>query len=188
MKPKHPKAAKYSKSGFFKGVSNFDELEKKISAMPETERGMAFEVFVEAWLNVIRQGKDVLPSNSIRPTLHKKLKLAGKSTKEIGWDGVFTDINGEYAVYQAKFRSGKTKLSWTELATSFAATKRCPYPLCIITNLDRVTEDADNEDYFLIGKSVFSYTALTKSICLNCLLHLNDSTIRTTWQPTDRND
>ena len=140
------------RSGFFKGIRGFDHFEKKVAALPETERGDAFEVFVEAWLNVVRKAKDVLPALSITPSLHKKLGLP-RSRQEVGWDGVFTDGNGEQVVYQAKYRTGRKTLTWTELSTFFASTERSPYR-CVITNADGVTKIAsDRKHYFVIAKS-----------------------------------
>ena len=49
---RHYQADKYARSGIFKGLSAFSDLERRIEQLPtEKERGDAFEVFVEAHLN-----------------------------------------------------------------------------------------------------------------------------------------
>ena len=50
--PRHHQAITYARSGLFKGLRAFSELERRIEQLPtEKERGDAFEVFVKAHLN-----------------------------------------------------------------------------------------------------------------------------------------
>ena len=50
--PRHHQATTYARSGLFKGLSAFSDLERRIEQLPtEKERGDAFEVFVEAYLS-----------------------------------------------------------------------------------------------------------------------------------------
>ena len=154
MKPKHIKAGVFLKLKFFEDIEDFDQLNEKISDLPKVQRGDAFEVFVEAWLNVIRKEKNVLPSNKITPSMQKELELP-ETSAEVGWDGVFTAKNNVQVVYQAKYRTGKTQISWTELSTFFASTERSPYR-CVITNINGVTSIAANrKNYFVIAKNEF---------------------------------
>ena len=51
--PTHPKTTPYLRSGIFDGLKNFRELEACISALAiAKERGDAFEVFAEAYLDL----------------------------------------------------------------------------------------------------------------------------------------
>jgi hypothetical protein len=44
--PLHPKTREFAKSGLFAGLSSFEELKKRIAAIPENKgKGDAFEVF-----------------------------------------------------------------------------------------------------------------------------------------------
>ncbi|NDA63947.1 MAG: hypothetical protein EBX50_18255 [Chitinophagia bacterium] len=48
--PLHPKTSEFARSGLFAGVKSFEELEKRIAAIPENKgKGDAFEVFAEAF-------------------------------------------------------------------------------------------------------------------------------------------
>ena len=48
-KPKHRKAQSFSNKGLFTTLCSFADLESRISALPDHERGSAFEVFAEAY-------------------------------------------------------------------------------------------------------------------------------------------
>jgi uncharacterized small protein (DUF1192 family) len=49
--PCHDQASKYARSGLFKELGSFAELENRIAQLvTEKERGDAFAVFVEAYL------------------------------------------------------------------------------------------------------------------------------------------
>jgi superfamily II DNA or RNA helicase len=115
--PLHPKAREFAKSGLFAGLSSFEELEKRIAAIPENKgKGDAFEVFAEAYLATQRRheiGK-VWPLDAAPMDLLKKLKLP---LKDYGVDGVTRTALGGHQVYQVKFRSGRTPLTWEELST-----------------------------------------------------------------------
>lgn len=67
MNPKHQKAAEYSRNDFFRGIESFDQLEEKISALPDRKaEGDAFEVFAEAYLATQRRydTQDIWPLNA----------------------------------------------------------------------------------------------------------------------------
>ncbi|MEI6344992.1 MAG: hypothetical protein WCP41_06500 [Verrucomicrobiota bacterium] len=54
--PLHPKAREFAKAGLFAGVKSFEELEKRITSIPENKgKGDAFEVFSEAYLTTQRR-------------------------------------------------------------------------------------------------------------------------------------
>ena len=53
--PKHPRASHFGKSPLFDGLTTFSELEARITALPQKDRGAAFEVFAEAYLATQKQ-------------------------------------------------------------------------------------------------------------------------------------
>jgi superfamily II DNA or RNA helicase len=115
--PLHPKAREFAKSGLFAGLSSFEELEKRIAAITENKgKGDAFEVFAEAYLATQRRHEigQVWPLDAAPMDLLKKLKLP---LKDYGVDGVAQTALGGHQVYQVKFRSGRTPLTWEELST-----------------------------------------------------------------------
>jgi len=115
--PLHPKAKEFAKSGLFAGVKSFDQLEKRIAAIPENKgKGDAFEVFAEAYLSTQRKHevRTSWPLDGAPLSVLKKLKLP---LKDYGVDGVMQTTLGGHQVYQVKFRSGRTPLTWEELST-----------------------------------------------------------------------
>ncbi|HIF07356.1 MAG TPA: DEAD/DEAH box helicase, partial [Gemmatimonadetes bacterium] len=144
--PTHPKAQRYLAAGLFRKLSNFAELEARISALEtKQERGDAFEVFVEAFLATqsISQAKHVWATN-IPPTVRKKLNLP---KGDEGADGAYETDQGEWVAYQAKFRSGRASLSWGELSTFFGLTDEADQRV-LLTNSNRVAATAKARSRF----------------------------------------
>ena len=115
--PTHSKSEACLQRGIFDGLKSFRELETRISALPTAqERGAAFEVFAEAYLAVlaVEKAQAVWPGSRIPPTLRKRLALR---TADMGVDGIIETQLGEVHAYQAKFRTGRPSLNWTELST-----------------------------------------------------------------------
>ncbi|MEX0940137.1 MAG: Helicase associated domain protein [Candidatus Babeliales bacterium] len=110
MKPKHQKAAYFAAKGLFSNLLNFYELENKISSLPETERGDAFEVFAEAYFRTqdLHQAAEVWPEKQLPESLRKKLGIPN----DAGIDGVLKTNTDIYISYQVKFRSNRNSLSW----------------------------------------------------------------------------
>jgi len=101
--PKHTKAAYFLQKGLFHDLSSFGELERRITELPETEHGDAFEVFVEAYLATcrFREAQEVWPWNRVPlPILEKLFNQTGR---DVGVDGVFKTQANEYHAYQASF-------------------------------------------------------------------------------------
>ena len=137
--PLHPKAREFAKSGLFAGLSSFEELEKRIAAITESKgKGDAFEVFAEAYLAAQRRHEigQVWPLDAAPMVLLKKLKLP---LKDYGVDGVTRSALGGHQVYQVKFRSGRTPLTWEELST-FMGLSDSPeiQSKVVITNCDEL--------------------------------------------------
>ena len=111
MKPKHHKVQYFLNKGLFSNVNNFDELETRIANLPnEDERGAAFEVFAEAYLNTqsINQANEVWPEKQLPHSLRNQLGIPS----DAGVDGIFKTHSGFYNSYQVKFRTGRPALTW----------------------------------------------------------------------------
>jgi superfamily II DNA or RNA helicase len=137
--PLHPKTREIAKSGLFAGVKSFTDLEKRIAAIPENKgKGDAFEVFAEAYLATQRKHEvgTAWPLDSVPLSVLKKLKLP---LKDYGVDGVTSTTLGGHQVYQVKFRSGRTSLTWEELST-FMGLSDSPeiQSKVVITNCDEL--------------------------------------------------
>jgi superfamily II DNA or RNA helicase len=116
-KAKHPQAAAYVHSRLFADLTNFAELEARITALPEEKaRGDAFEVFAEAYLATQRKhdAAQVWPHGSVPLAT---LKHLGLTESDQGVDGVLQTLLGEFDAYQVKFRTSRPALTWRELST-----------------------------------------------------------------------
>lgn len=102
---------------FKQKYSSWAELENQIGALPTTkERGNAFEDFVYAYFELHRtlyQITDLYRIKDIPPAIRKKYSL---EKKDSGIDGLIFLQSGQVAGYQAKFRVGREKPTYGELA------------------------------------------------------------------------
>jgi superfamily II DNA or RNA helicase len=141
--PKHTKAAHFLQKRLFHDLSSFGELERRITELPETEHGDAFEVFVEAYLATcrFREAQEVWPWNRVPlPILDELFRRTGR---DVGVDGVFRTRANEYHAYQAKFRNKRSTLTHRELSTFLAVAE--PDKLAqrvVITNCDAISPDS----------------------------------------------
>lgn len=147
MQAKHPRAGHWIRSGVFDDLSSFRELEGRIAALPlTTDRGDAFEVFVEAYLatQAIAQAETIWAANSVPPAIRQQFNLP---SSDYGADGVYRDRNGDLIVYQAKFRTGRPSLSWRELSTFFGIAEKADQRV-LLTNTDAIAEVAEQRSNF----------------------------------------
>ena len=97
--------------------TSFEELEHLIEGLPTTkQRGDVFEEFVFAYLKIksnLYQIAEIYRSTDIPTELRTKYKIAKKDS---GIDGLFILKDGRAAAYQVKFRTGRQKPSYEELA------------------------------------------------------------------------
>ena len=145
--PLHGKAAEFQRLGLYSGIKCFTELERRIEALPkEKQKGDAFEVFAEAYFATQRVGmaKHVWPDKTIPPSIRKRLRL---SPHDVGADGVIETLSGKYRGYQAKFRSGRAPLTWSDTATFFGVTDHCDDRL-LFTNSEDVSKVAEQRKDF----------------------------------------
>ena len=107
MLPKHHKTSFFLNAGLFDNLSNFAELEERISELPTTlEKGDAFEIFAEAYFftQKIEQAEEVWPFKSVPSSTREDMSL-GTNQQDMGVDGVYKTTSGQYNAYQAKFRT-----------------------------------------------------------------------------------
>ncbi len=147
---KHPRRQQFLASGLFDGPASFRELEQRIEQLgSEKDRGDAFEVFAEAYLATqkLQQAAEVWPENTAPVAVTKELRLPATDK---GVDGVLQRLNGSYAAYQVKFRSGRPALSWTELSTFLGLADRAAQRI-LFTNSDGFAEVvAERRDFACI--------------------------------------
>lgn len=142
LDPRHPLAKWFAGQFRLAEVASFAELEAKIAALPsERARGDAFEVFAEAWLATQRipQARVVWPCNTAPLSLQRNLRLP---LKDMGVDGLFEAIGDDPTCYQVKFRTGRPRLSWSELATFFGLSDAGCGRL-VFTNCDEIASVAE---------------------------------------------
>ena len=97
--PHHDRATAYARSGLFKGLSSFAELERRIEQLPtEQERGSAFEVLVEAYLSTdeVAQADEVWVVGKVPGEVRLRLNLP---SSDYGYDGVFRTKLDELVPY-----------------------------------------------------------------------------------------
>ena len=145
--PSHDKAAAYARSGLFKALKTFAELELRIAHLAtEKERGDAFEVFVEAYLSTdeMVQSAEVWVIGKVPGEIGRQLNLP---SRDYGYDGVFRTKLGELVPYQAKFRSGRTSLPYAELATFFGISEKAERRV-VLTNSIAISAVAESRTSF----------------------------------------
>jgi superfamily II DNA or RNA helicase len=153
--PLHPKATEFAKSGLFAGLFSFEELEKRIAAIPENKgKGDAFEVFAEAYLTTQRKhdAKQVWPLSATPLDLLGKLGLGGM---DYGVDGILQTLLGDLSAYQVKFRTAREPMTWRELST-FMGLADSPHirSRILITNCDELPPVInDRQGFFCIRGS-----------------------------------
>jgi superfamily II DNA or RNA helicase len=136
MNPKHKKTQYFSVKGLFEGLSSFNELENRISSLPEVERGDAFEVFAEAYFKTqdLHQIQEIWPEKVLPQSLRDVL---GVQT-DAGVDGVFKTHSGLYTAYQVKFRTNRVALTWDNdgLGKFFGQTDRVDKRVLFTNSVD----------------------------------------------------
>jgi predicted helicase len=169
--PRHPHAGSLVVANLFDDLSEFKQLEDRIAALPnERLRGAAFEVFAEAWLATQRlpQARMIWPADSVPSEIQRQLRLP---LKDMGVDGVFETALDERVCYQAKFRTGRPALNWTEVATFFGLADFAAERL-LFTNCDDVSAVAEQrrDAVFIRGNDLDGLTAADFSAIKNWLL------------------
>lgn len=129
--------------------TSWNELEKHIEALPTAPlRGEVFEQFVFAYLQIKKQFyqlEEVYRSSEIPRALLEKYKLAKKDS---GVDGLIVLNDGKVAGYQVKFRTGRNKPSYDELAKFWVEAQHTDYNYTI-ANCYSITDLAKKQQKHL---------------------------------------
>ena len=144
MPSKHKEAHAFLKKGFFEGLKSFRDFEVRTERLANTkEVGDAFEILVEAYLylNPVLNAKDVWLVGDVPLRIRTRLNLP-KGTK--GIDGVYQDAAGNLIPYQAKYRTDKDTLSYTEVSSFLGVTEKSLKDRVIFTNARDLASDITN--------------------------------------------
>jgi superfamily II DNA or RNA helicase len=138
---KHQEASSFIRRKFFDGLRSFQDFEARTEQLSNTkEVGDAFEILVEAYLhlNPVLKAKDVWLVGGVPSRIRTRLNLPA-DTK--GIDGVFEDTDGNLIPYQAKYRTDKNVLSYTEVSSFLGVTEGSLKDRVIFTNARELAGD-----------------------------------------------
>jgi superfamily II DNA or RNA helicase len=138
---KHKEAASFIRRKFFVGLRSFQDFEARTEQLATTkEVGDAFEILVEAYLylNPVLRAKDVWLVGEVPSRIRMRLNLPADSK---GIDGVFEDTDGNLIPYQAKYRTDKNVLSYTEVSSFLGVTEESLKDRVIFTNARELAAD-----------------------------------------------
>jgi superfamily II DNA or RNA helicase len=138
---KHQEAPSFVRKKFFEGIKSFQDFEARTEQLSNTkEVGDAFEILVEAYLylNPVLKAKDVWLVGDVPSRIRTRLNLPA-DTK--GIDGVFEDTDGNLIPYQAKYRTDKNVLSYTEVSSFLGVTEESLKDRVIFTNARELAGD-----------------------------------------------
>jgi superfamily II DNA or RNA helicase len=144
MPSKHKEAHAFLRRRFFEGLRSFRDFETRTEELENTtEVGDAFEILVEAYLhlNPILKAKDVWLVGEVPLSIRTRLNLPA-DTK--GIDGVYEDAGGNLIPYQAKYRTEKDTLSYTEVSSFLGVTEGSLEDRVIFTNARELASDITN--------------------------------------------
>ena len=141
MPSKHQEASSFIRRKFFEGLRAFQDFEARTEQLANTkEVGDAFEILVEAYLhlNPVLKAKDVWLVGEVPSRIRTRLNLPA-DTK--GIDGVFEETDGNLIPYQAKYRTDKNVLSYTEVSSFLGVTEASLRDRVIFTNARELAGD-----------------------------------------------
>jgi hypothetical protein len=123
MNIKHKKCSYFVNIGLFANLIKFEDLETRIAALPQEERGNAFEVFAQAYLATqgVTQATQVWSFDEVPQHVRAEL---GLSDRDMGIDGVILTNQDIYQAYQVKYRSDRESLTWQEISTFMGLSDR----------------------------------------------------------------
>ena len=110
------------------------------------DRGDAFEVFAEAYLATQKlvSAEEVWPADQVPIAVLQTCRLP---IKDMGADGVYKTLAGQYNAYQSKFRTGRPALGWEELSTFMGLTDQVGERV-LFTNCDDLSSVMDDRSGF----------------------------------------
>ena len=143
----------------FFNVQSFSELCEKISNLPHSwQEGVAFEVWVEAYLNVIcEMVKSFVHSSKISQEDRIDWVNHTGIKNEKGFDAFIWFFNDPIPMpVQIKYRTGRNQINYGELGTFGLATKKFDYGrMWIIHNTETVDDQLLKESYISTGGNEF---------------------------------
>jgi predicted helicase len=145
--PRHSRTRNFVASRLFEGLESFLDLEARIATLPtQQNRGDAFEVFAEAYLATqkLAGALEVWPANQVPIDV---LQTCHLPLHDMGADGVFKTLAGQYNAYQSKFRTGRPALTWQELSTFMGLTDQVGERV-LFTNCDDLPSVMDARSGF----------------------------------------
>ena len=144
MPSKHKEAHDFIRSGFFEGLNSFSDFESRTERLANSKQvGDAFEIFVEGYLHVsaVLGAKEVWLVGDVPLSIRTRLNLPADSK---GIDGVYQDAAGNLIPYQAKYRTDKNTLSYTEVSSFLGVTEESLLDRVIFTNARGLADDISN--------------------------------------------
>src|SRR5215813_11939065 len=147
MTSKHANAGLLIQRGLYDNLRSFTELEQRISALGDENSkviGDAFEVFVEGYLATHQKlrAEAVWLVGQVPQGIRQQMNLPNDAK---GIDGIFRTRTGVLVPYQAKFRSLRAYLTYTEIAPFLGLTERATDRI-VFTNSNELAEDVKNRD------------------------------------------
>ncbi len=114
---------------FFKTNSfrNFEQFEDALKGIQDTtEKGNIFEIFGKYFFEFYKERYRIkniwIPDTEIP---NSKKQQLGISERDKGADGLLENIEGEFYVFQAKFRSDRTSATYNELTNAYFQSQNC---------------------------------------------------------------
>jgi predicted helicase len=144
MPSKHKEAHIFIRQGFFEGLTSFRDFEQRTEKLANTKQvGDAFEILVEGYLQLspVLNAKTVWLVGNVPFSIRSRLNLPA-DTK--GIDGVYEDSAGNLVPYQAKYRTDKDTLSYTEVSSFLGVTEESLQDRVIFTNARSLAHDISN--------------------------------------------
>lgn len=143
----HPRSIEFQQKRLFCDLDHFSELEERITALRQEDRGPAFEAFAEAYVATQPrfQAKHVWLGRNIPRAVRTKLSLP---RTDKGADGIYEDQEGSFHALQMKFRSNREPLTWTEWSTFFGIADRVQ-DKWVFTNSTKVDEVSEDRQGFI---------------------------------------
>jgi superfamily II DNA or RNA helicase len=144
MPSKHNQSNWFLKQSFFEGLKSFRDFETRTETLGNTkEVGDAFEILVEAFLHLdpVLNAKEVWLVGNVPLSIRRRLNLPADSK---GIDGVYEDAAGNLIPYQAKYRTDKDTLSYTEVSSFLGVTEESLQDRVIFTNARSLAADISN--------------------------------------------
>lgn len=144
---------------FLENIKNFKDFDEKLSKETNEIKGLYFEIFCKLYFILIPYYFDKIHKiylyNEISQRKKEKLKLP---IQDKGIDLIAILKNKKIISIQAKYRSDKKKLSFSDLSTFLALTygTECNFHSAILfTNCYDVCDELKNEKYILITNNSF---------------------------------